>query len=118
MSLAGAGRGHQHRPRESPDMLHRYDLRRRAVPHLGAAARTRPSRTRAAVLAATASLVLLAVAGVPAGSPAGAASGHSHHHGHGHAARGFVQTNLVSDIDGMAQLTDPALKNPWGLAFG
>ena len=32
-------------------------------------------------------------------------------------ARGsFHQTNLVSDIPGMAPLTDPNLKNPWGLS--
>jgi uncharacterized protein (TIGR03118 family) len=27
----------------------------------------------------------------------------------------FVQTNLVSDVSGMAQTTDPNLVNPWGL---
>src|ERR1700730_8853087 len=27
----------------------------------------------------------------------------------------YVQTNLVSDIPGMAPVTDPHLKNPWGL---
>jgi uncharacterized protein (TIGR03118 family) len=27
---------------------------------------------------------------------------------------GFVQTNLVSDIPNLAQITDPNLKNPWG----
>jgi uncharacterized protein (TIGR03118 family) len=26
----------------------------------------------------------------------------------------YVQTNLVSDVQGLAQLTDPNLKNPWG----
>jgi uncharacterized protein (TIGR03118 family) len=31
---------------------------------------------------------------------------------------GFLQTNLVSDIPGMATFTDPNLKNPWGLAYG
>ena len=32
-------------------------------------------------------------------------------------ARGsFRQTNLVSDIAGLAPLTDPSLKNPWGLS--
>jgi uncharacterized protein (TIGR03118 family) len=32
-------------------------------------------------------------------------------------ARGsFRQTNLVSDIPGLAPLTDPSLKNPWGLS--
>jgi uncharacterized protein (TIGR03118 family) len=30
---------------------------------------------------------------------------------------GYVQTNLVSDIPGLAQLTDPQLKNPWGIAL-
>src|SRR5262249_44525446 len=28
----------------------------------------------------------------------------------------FVQTNLVSDLGGVAKITDPALKNPWGLS--
>src|SRR5262245_22877368 len=32
-------------------------------------------------------------------------------------AAGFVQTNLVSDIAGMARLTDSHLRNPWGVAF-
>ncbi|MGH2906873.1 MAG: TIGR03118 family protein [Solirubrobacterales bacterium] len=30
----------------------------------------------------------------------------------------YNQTNLVSDIPGLAQQTDPNLKNPWGLAAG
>src|SRR5260370_16054071 len=30
---------------------------------------------------------------------------------------GYIQTNLVSDIPGLAQLTDPNLKNPWGTSF-
>src|SRR5437899_3263011 len=30
----------------------------------------------------------------------------------------FTQTNLVSDIPGMAQRTDPNLVNPWGMALG
>src|SRR5690349_5319089 len=29
----------------------------------------------------------------------------------------FVQTNLVSDIPGLAAHTDPNLVNPWGIAF-
>jgi uncharacterized protein (TIGR03118 family) len=32
----------------------------------------------------------------------------------GQAARSYVQTNLVSDIPGLAKVTDPNLKNPWG----
>ena len=29
----------------------------------------------------------------------------------------YLQTNLVSDIPGLAQTTDPNLKNPWGVSF-
>jgi uncharacterized protein (TIGR03118 family) len=29
----------------------------------------------------------------------------------------YLQTNLVSDIPGMATTTDPNLKNPWGVSF-
>lgn len=29
----------------------------------------------------------------------------------------FLQTNLVSDISGMASVTDPNLKDPWGVSF-
>jgi hypothetical protein len=28
----------------------------------------------------------------------------------------FIQTNLVSDIPGLAALTDPILQNPWGIS--
>lgn len=31
---------------------------------------------------------------------------------------GYVQTDLVSDIAGLAALTDPSLRNPWGISFG
>ncbi|HEX2854045.1 MAG TPA: TIGR03118 family protein [Opitutaceae bacterium] len=33
------------------------------------------------------------------------------------AAQAFVQTNLVSDIPGLAANTDPRLVNPWGISF-
>src|SRR5262249_9553767 len=29
----------------------------------------------------------------------------------------FIQTNLVSDLPGMARLLDPTLKNPWGMSL-
>jgi hypothetical protein len=32
-------------------------------------------------------------------------------------ADGFSQTNLVSNLPGLATVTDPNLKNPWGLSF-
>ena len=33
------------------------------------------------------------------------------------SASPYFQTNLVSDLPGIAQLTDPNLKNPWGMSF-
>ncbi|GAA2023738.1 TIGR03118 family protein [Catenulispora yoronensis] len=51
---------------------------------------------------------MLAVAGVGLGPSASARE----------QRMAFVQTNLVSDVPGMAALTDPALVNPWGLAHG
>ncbi|WP_406698981.1 TIGR03118 family protein [Singulisphaera sp. Ch08] len=51
-----------------------------------------------------------------------AVHGHSAHgrsaHGHPPIALIYRQTNLVSDIQGMAPITDPNLKNPWGIASG
>jgi uncharacterized protein (TIGR03118 family) len=38
--------------------------------------------------------------------------------GNGIAQRSYVQTNLVSDIPGLAAHTDPNLRNPWGTATG
>lgn len=37
--------------------------------------------------------------------------------GDGAAPSRYVQTNLVSDVPGMAQLTDPDLVNAWGMSF-
>ncbi len=34
----------------------------------------------------------------------------------GQATAGYVQTNLVSDISGLATINDPALVNPWGIS--
>src|SRR6202162_830825 len=68
------------------------------------------SRTRVASLALLAatfsSLGLLAAA-----SPAPAA-------GNGIATRSYQQTNLVSDIPGLALHTDPNLRNSWGTSTG
>src|SRR5262245_55611540 len=33
------------------------------------------------------------------------------------SAESFVQTNLVSNIPGLASITDPSLRNPWGVSF-
>jgi uncharacterized protein (TIGR03118 family) len=59
-------------------------------------------------------LATLLVAGAAASQTAARADGG---HGDGHDGA-FVQTNLVSDIPGMATLFDPAVRNPWGIAFG
>jgi hypothetical protein len=32
-------------------------------------------------------------------------------------ADGFLQTDLVSNIPGLAQVADPTLRNPWGVSF-
>src|SRR5262245_55159792 len=32
------------------------------------------------------------------------------------SAQTYIQTNLVSDIPGLAPVTDPLLVNPWGIA--
>ena len=39
-----------------------------------------------------------------------------HAAGDSHSGGFYRQTNLVSDISGMAKFTDPNLKNPWGLS--
>jgi uncharacterized protein (TIGR03118 family) len=51
------------------------------------------------------------VAGLVALAPAGPAAA-------GQPGNAYHQTNLVSDLPGLAQLTDPDLVNPWGLAAG
>jgi uncharacterized protein (TIGR03118 family) len=60
----------------------------------------------AALAAVSASLVFSGIV-----TPASAGRG-------GIATRSYVQTNLVSDIPGLAAHTDPNLKNPWGTSVG
>ena len=57
-------------------------------------------------------VVALALAAALVGLAPAAQAGSSHRHG------AYHQTNLVSDLPGLAQLTDPDLVNPWGLAAG
>ncbi len=62
-----------------------------------------------AVLAGAVALVVPTVAAAAAAHPAQPAP----------ASNKFLQTNLVSDLSTQgAQIVDPNLKNPWGLAFG
>jgi uncharacterized protein (TIGR03118 family) len=63
-------------------------------------------RSRLGIVLAALSALALALAG-----PADA-------HGGGKGANVYKKRNLVSDIDGVARITDPNLVNPWGLAFG
>jgi uncharacterized protein (TIGR03118 family) len=61
-----------------------------------------PSLRSLGILAATAALTL---SGVSAASA----------HGNGNV---YKKRNLVSDIDGVARITDPNLVNPWGMSAG
>jgi len=76
----------------------------------GPSAHPRPPRLGRlrAVLGLGLAVALLALAPAAQGAPAAAA----------HPANAYHQTNLVSDLPGLAQLTDPDLVNPWGLAAG
>ena len=66
-------------------------------------------RGRAGVLAAAVgALTLLVPPGVAAANSTATAS----------ATPRFTEADLVSDIPGLATLTDPLLVNPWGLALG
>jgi uncharacterized protein (TIGR03118 family) len=61
------------------------------------------ARTRAIWLALAAVVVAVAV-GVPVAASLG------------QAANQYTQTNLISDIPGVARITDPNLVNPWGMS--
>jgi uncharacterized protein (TIGR03118 family) len=67
---------------------------------------------RRSVIALVALIVISAAIGL-AGSARSASA-----QGGGSATRSYVQTNLVSDIPGLAAHTDPNLKNPWGTSVG
>ena len=65
-------------------------------------------RRRARLVSAVAICLGLAVLAPPLGATASASE----------RGDGFRQVNLVSDLPGLAQLLDPAVKNPWGIAMG
>jgi hypothetical protein len=69
--------------------------------------RARTFLTALAVLAALSAAIISAGIVAPASAGRGAK-----------AERSYVQTNLVSDIPGLAAQTDPNLKNPWGTSVG
>src|SRR5579864_5116496 len=67
---------------------------------------------RRSVIALVAMTATLAVAAFTASARPAAAGGN------GIDTRSYVQTNLVSDIPGLAAHTDPNLHNPWGTSVG
>jgi uncharacterized protein (TIGR03118 family) len=68
-------------------------------------------RTKGRPLAVAAALI----GGLALVAPSAASANQSSGHGDGFKVK---QVNLVSDVPGMAPLTDPDLVNPWGLSFG
>jgi uncharacterized protein (TIGR03118 family) len=72
-------------------------------PRFGPGPRRRSRLRSALALGVVAALLALAPATLAAAS---------------HPRNAYHQTNLVSDLPGLAQLTDPDLVNPWGLAAG
>ena len=68
-------------------------------------------RGGAALITAVGLVAAMAATTTPGAHAATAARG-------GSDTRMFRQVNLVSDIPGMAAITDPAVKNPWGIAMG
>jgi uncharacterized protein (TIGR03118 family) len=69
------------------------------------------ARRTVAALAALTTIGLVGSAQAAYGAP-----GSGDNSGPGSGTR-VVQTNIVSDIPGMAALTDPLLVNPWGMSF-
>jgi uncharacterized protein (TIGR03118 family) len=72
--------------------------------------------SRPAALAAAAAATLV----VAAPAAAFASTGHAHYRpvpDKGHRNLALKQVNLASDVPGLAPLTDPDLKNPWGAAL-
>jgi uncharacterized protein (TIGR03118 family) len=63
-------------------------------------------------------IALATVAAILAASAVSASARPASVGGSGVATRSYVQTNLVSDIPGLAAHTDPNLKNPWGTSVG
>jgi len=82
-----------------------------------AVARTRRATGRAVAAAAAAGALLLAMA-MPAGAAARSVTPSGSVTPLGAPENEYRQTNLVSDIPGVARLTDPNPVNPWGMAAG
>jgi uncharacterized protein (TIGR03118 family) len=74
-------------------------------------------RPRAAILAAAGTAALALAAPATAWASSGHAAPRPARFPHGHHNLALHQVNLASDVPGLAGLTDPDLKNPWGAAL-
>lgn len=89
--------------------------------------RLRSPRPLAVLIAAASGLALATpTAALASSGHAPQLKSHMHNHGRDHRKHGrdhhrgnlkLSQVNLASDIPGMAPLTDPDLKNPWGISL-
>ena len=77
---------------------------------------SRRRRRRLAGSGAVAAAALVAAAVVTPASDASPAKAAASASATGH--RAFQQVNLVSDVPGLARITDPLMSNPWGIAAG
>ena len=70
-------------------------------------------------------MLIAAASGLALGAPTAALASTGHQQGHRtrrvggqqHGDLKLNQVNLASDIPGLAPLTDPDLKNPWGISL-
>jgi hypothetical protein len=90
------------RQRNRKRMVHRYSALGEFVQRL------RSPRSLALLIAAAGGLALA--------TPTAALASSGHHHAPQRDVR-LNQVNLASDIPGMAPVTDPDLKNPWGVSL-
>jgi uncharacterized protein (TIGR03118 family) len=74
-------------------------------------------RPRAAILAAVGTAALALAAPATAWASSGPITPRPVRYPHGHHNLALHQVNLASDVPGLAGLTDPDLKNPWGAAL-
>ena len=67
----------------------------------------------------SAALLAVAAAGIALAAPTAAFASPGQQPTHQKDGRNLVlsQVNLASDVAGLAPLTDPDLKNPWGVSF-
>src|SRR5215213_3461834 len=77
-----------------------------------------PALRRRRVLAGTGAVAATALLAAAVVTPASDASPATAGTTAAAAHRMFKQVNLVSDVPGLARMTDPLMSNPWGVAMG